>query len=150
VELAKDVRGNSQVWPGKSAPDGRYEVKVVASDAADNQPDEGKQASRVSDVVVIDNTPPVIGDLKVESAGTQATIALRVVDRAGVVAAVDYSLDRADHWQRRLPDDTMADSPEERYTIALKDLAKGAHTLTVRATDERGNASFETVSVRVP
>jgi hypothetical protein len=150
VELAKETQGNTFTWPGKSAPDGRYEVKVVGSDAGDNQPGEGKEASRVSDVVIIDNTPPVIGDLKVEPAGAEQKVTLRVVDRAGVVAALDYSVDRADHWQRRLPDDTMADSPEERYTIALKDLAKGPHTLTVRATDERGNTSFETVSVNVP
>ena len=46
--------------------DGRYEVKVVASDAAANAPGKGKTASRVSDPVLVDNTPPVIGDLKSE------------------------------------------------------------------------------------
>ena len=56
--------------------DGRYEVKVVASDAAANPPGQGKTASRVSDPVVVDNTPPVIGDLKAtEQGGGGAKIA---------------------------------------------------------------------------
>ena len=39
-------------------------MKVVASDANANPPGEGKTASRVSDPIAVDNTPPVIGDLK--------------------------------------------------------------------------------------
>ena len=88
----------------------------------------------------------MIGDAKVD--GT--TVTFRVVDRAGTVASVEYAVDSATHWQKSLPDDTMADSPEERYTLALKGLAKGQHTLTVRATDDRGNAGYETISVSVP
>ncbi len=146
VELAKDIEGNTHTWPGKQAADGRYEIKVVAADDADNQTGQGQHASRVSDTVVIDNTAPVIGDVKVD--GT--TVTLRVVDRNGVVAALDYALNSADHWQRRLPDDTIGDSPEERYTISLGKLASGQHTLTVRATDSEGNMSFETIGVSVP
>lgn len=147
MRLAKDLPGPNHNWNAKDAADGRYQVKVVASDASDNQPGEGKTASRVSDVVLIDNTPPVIGDIKVEPGNGEATITLRVVDRGSTVARLDYAVDSAEHWQRRLPDDTMADSPEERYSLSLTGLSKGPHTLTVRATDQAGNTSFETIGV---
>ncbi|MBC7783178.1 MAG: hypothetical protein H7144_05010, partial [Burkholderiales bacterium] len=150
VELAKDLTTTTFAWPAKQAVDGRYEVKVVASDAQDNQPGDGQSASRVSGRVTIDNTPPVIGDIAVNPAPPAINVIMRVVDRAGTIAAMDYSIDSTADWQRGLPDDTMADSPEERYTIAIKGLAAGRHTVTVRATDHHGNASFENVSVTVP
>lgn len=146
VELAHDLDEYTYTWPAKEAADGRYEIKVVASDATDNQPGQGQQASRVSDTIVIDNTAPVIGDVKVD--GT--TVTLRVVDRNGLLASLDYAIDSVQHWQKRLPDDTMSDSPEERYTLDLGKLAPGQHTLTVRATDSEGNTSFETIGVNVP
>lgn len=147
VRLAKDLPGPNYNWTAKDAADGRYQVKVIASDASDNQPGEGKTASRVSDVVLIDNSAPVIGDIKAEPAAGEAKVTLRVVDRGSTVAQLDYAVDSAEHWQRRLPDDTMADSPEERYTLSLTGLSKGPHTLTVRATDQAGNTSFETIGV---
>ena len=68
--------------------DGRYEVKVVASDAAANPPGKGKTTSRVSDPVLVDNTPPVIGDVKSEAGrGADVTVDAKVVDRTSVVAA---------------------------------------------------------------
>ncbi len=146
VELAKDLTANTHTWPAKQTADGRYEIKVVASDATDNQPGEGQQASRVSETIIVDNTAPVIGDVKVD----KTTVTLRVVDRNGALASLDYAVDSAEHWQRRLPDDTMADSPEERYTLSLGKLASGQHTLTVRATDSEGNTAFETIGVSVP
>ena len=79
-----------------------------------------------------------------------ATIKLRAVDRTGTVASLDYTVDSVDHWQRSLPDDTIADSPEERYTLSLPGLGKGQHTVLVKVTDERGNASLQSIGVNVP
>jgi hypothetical protein len=146
VKLAEKLTETHHTWPANQAADGRYEVRVTASDATDNPPEQAHSASRVSETVVIDNAAPVIGDVKVD----KTTVTLRVVDRNGVVAALDYALDSTDHWQRSLPDDTMADSPEERYTLQLGKLAVGQHTLTVRATDSEGNTSFEVIGVNVP
>jgi hypothetical protein len=150
VELARDLEAANFVWPGKQAADGRYDFRVVASDAADNVPGEGRTASRVSAPVTIDNTAPVIGDVSPEVGGDQPAVKLRVVDRGGTVASLAYSVDRAALWQKCLPDDTISDSPEERYTIPLTGLGKGRRTLTVRATDENGNAAFEVVGVTLP
>ena len=154
MKLADELTEASYTWASKGVADGRYDVKVVASDARANLPGQGKEASRLSDSVLIDNTPPVIGDIKTDVGGGKATVKLRVVDRAGTVASVETSLDNVDHWQKQLPDDTIADSPEETYTVTLgelgHELSRGQHALAVKATDERGNAALETVTISVP
>ena len=44
-------------------PSGLTRLRVVASDARSNPNDTGLTGSRLSDAVVVDNTPPVIGDI---------------------------------------------------------------------------------------
>ncbi|MGN6504853.1 MAG: hypothetical protein ACTHM6_04755 [Tepidisphaeraceae bacterium] len=150
MKLASDLSETSHVWSARGTADGHYEVKVVASDAAANLPGQGKESSRISESVLIDNTPPLIGDIKTDVSASPAPIKLRAVDRTGTVASLDYTVDSVDHWQRSLPDDTIADSPEERYTLSLPGLGKGQHTVLVKVTDERGNASLQSIGVNVP
>lgn len=150
MKIAEDLTESSHAWNAKGVADGQYEVKVVASDARANPPGEGREASRVSDGILVDNTPPAVGDVKTRRDGDKTVVTFRAVDRAGTVASVETTLDQVDHWQKQLPDDKMADSPEERYTVTLGGLGSGSHSLMIRATDERGNASFETVAIKVP
>jgi hypothetical protein len=135
-------------WDTRGVGDGRYEIKVEASDAASNPPGQGKVSSRVSDPIVVDNTPPLIGDIKTSISGADATISLNVVDRTSTVAKLDYSIDSARNWQLVLPSDNIADSPQEAYQFVVP-LPAGAHQVTLRATDAKGNRSFESVSVTV-
>ena len=136
-------------WDTRTVADGRYEVRVTASDAAANPVGQGKTASRVSDPVLVDNTPPVIGDVKSTVTGTSATVTLRAVDAAGTVAAIDYAVDSAADWQAATPSDTMFDSPEAGATLTAAGLTPGPHTIAVRATDARGNAAYDNVTVSV-
>lgn len=149
--LLKDkVKDPTFDWDTRNIGDGRYEIKVEASDAAANPVGEGKTTTRVSDPVIVDNTPPVIGDLKSALSGTDIQINLRVVDRTSTVALLEYGVDSAEHWQTVLPADNIADSPEEAYQLGIHGLSSGAHQITLRATDVKGNRSFETVNVMIP
>ena len=129
--------------------DGRYEVKVVASDAAANVPGKGLTASRVSDPVLVDNTPPVIGDIKTEQRGADVKVSFRVVDQTGVVSAGEYSVDSSRDWQAILPSDNIWDGPEETAEFTIAGLTPGRHQVTIRATDSSGNQAFENVPVTV-
>ena len=129
--------------------DGRYEIKVVASDASSNPAGEGKATSRVSDPVEVDNTPPQIGDLKVEAKEKSAHVTTRIVDQSSTVAQLDYAVDSATDWQAVLPSDTIADSPEEAYDFVVSKLSDGPHQITLRAADAHGNQSYQTVNVTV-
>ncbi|HWE02603.1 MAG TPA: hypothetical protein VG326_09360 [Tepidisphaeraceae bacterium] len=151
--LIKDkLTDTTYEWDTRTVADGRYEVKVIASDANANPAGMGKTASRVSDPLTVDNTPPVIGDIKSQQHGADMHIDLKVVDRTSTVAAVDYSVDSNKDWQFVLPTDQIYDSPEETVSFSIPGLKPGQHQVTLRATDSKGNQSFENlfISVRSP
>jgi len=149
--LMKDkLTDETYSWDTKTVADGRYEVKVVASDGAANPVVDGKTSSRVSDAVVVDNTPPQIGDLKTVMTGRTAKLTLRVTDQTSTVASMEYAVDSGDVWQTVLPDDKIFDQPEESVSISIEGLSPGAHQITLRATDSRGNVAYQTVMVTVP
>lgn len=148
--LLKDKLTDTQFdWDTRSVADGRYEVKVVASDANANPPGEGKTASRISDPVLVDNTPPIIGDLKWTQKGDAVQLDFKIVDQASTVAACDFSVDASRDWQMELPVDNIFDSPEEAMSFSVPGLKPGTHQITLRATDAKGNQAFQTVFVTV-
>ena len=148
--LLKDkLKEASYEWDTRSVADGRYQVKVVASDAAANPGGQGKTANRVSDPVMVDNSPPTIGDIKTAIKGTSATITLRAVDRTGTIAAVDYAVDSSQDWQAATPSDTMFDSPESAATLTAANLSPGPHEVAIRVSDNRGNQAFQSVIVTI-
>ncbi len=65
------------------------------------------------------------------------------------VRRLDFSLDGG-RWEEVHPVDGIADSPEERYEVAVPAAAAGAGTrmIVLRATDILGNVS--TLRVDVP
>jgi hypothetical protein len=136
-------------WDTRSVADGRYEVKVVASDANANPPGEGKAVSRVSDPLLVDNTPPSIGDLKWAQKGDAVHLDFKIVDQTSTVAACDYSVDSNRDWQMVLPVDNIFDSPDEAVSFSVPSLKTGQHQITLRATDAKGNQAFQTVFVTV-
>ena len=136
-------------WDTRTVADGRYEVKVIASDATSNPPGQGKVGTRVSNPFVIDNTAPVLGDVKSSVKGSAVTIAAKAVDRTSIVSAIDYAVDSNSDWQMVLPSNKMFDSPEESVNFTVRGLSAGAHQITLRATDAKGNQTFETMLVTI-
>ena len=148
--LLKDKLTDPQFeWDTRSVADGRYVVKVVASDANANPPGEGKTATRVSDPITVDNTPPMIGDLKWTQKGEAAHLDFKIVDVTSAVAACDYSVDSDRDWQMVLPVDRIFDSPEATVSFATPGLKPGQHQITLRATDAKGNQAFHTIFVNI-
>jgi hypothetical protein len=149
ILLKNKLHDATYEWDTRSVPDGRYQVKVEASDAAANPMGQGKTASRISDMVLVDNTPPVVGDIKTQVHGQDVTVHLRAVDRTSIVAAVDYAIDSASDWQSAASVDKMFDSPAAEAEFTVTGLTAGTHQIVVRATDARGNEGYETVTVTV-
>ena len=149
ILLKEKVRENQFEWDTRSVADGRYEVKVVASDAAANPPGKGRTTSRVSDPILVDNTPPAIGDLRWQQKGASVQIDLTAVDRTSTVAAMDYAVDSSREWQAVLPVDNIFDAPQEAVTITIPGLSAGTHQVTLRAIDAKGNQAFENVVVTI-
>jgi hypothetical protein len=147
--LLKDkLRAANYAWDTRAVADGRYEVKISASDAEANSPGDGKSASRVSDPVVVDNTPPVIGNIEWKASGDAIELNFKVVDQTSTVAAAAYNVDSGDHWQAVFPSDSIFDGPAEAVSVHLGGLGAGSHQITIKAVDACGNQTFATVIVK--
>jgi hypothetical protein len=147
--LLKDkLRDNFYTIDGATLADGRYVIKVVASDAPDNPPGQKLMGERLSEAVDIDNTPPVV---KVTGQPQITRDAVRIVfavdDATGKVKKADASIDGA-AWVPVFPDDGIADSGHESYAVEFGQLAAGEHTISLRTFDSSGNVGTLSVTVR--
>ncbi|MGA3066477.1 MAG: WD40 repeat domain-containing protein [Tepidisphaeraceae bacterium] len=149
ILLKDDLKDSTYDWDTRTAADGRYQVKVVASDALANSPGDGKTASRVSDSFLVDNTPPTIGDLAYKITGGEVQISFRAQDLTSPIASAEYTLDSSDNWQTVLPVDNIFDSPDESVNFSIKGLSAGTHQVTIRVTDDAGNQGLQTVILKI-
>lgn len=149
ILLKEKLKEPTFEWDTRSVADGRYEIKVIASDTAANPVGQGKSAGRVSDPVLVDNTPPVIGEVKSAVSASQVRVDVKAVDRTSTVTAVDFAVDSAQDWQAATPSDKMFDSPEAAANFTAVNVTPGPHQITVRATDARGNQGFKNVFVTI-
>ncbi|MBB6431624.1 Ig-like domain-containing protein [Algisphaera agarilytica] len=142
LPLVEDLADASYEWDTRKVPDGRYHLRVTADDRLDNPGDMAMQARRLADPVLIDNTPPAAGELKVEVTGTTAKVSATAKDAYSPIQSVAYTLDDAKEYTPVLPDDLIYDSTSEAWSATLSDLSPGGHSLTVRTLDARGNATY--------
>jgi sugar lactone lactonase YvrE len=147
--LLKDkVRENFFTIDGATLADGRYIFKIVASDAPDNPQGQALTGERISEPVDIDNTPPNIHAIgQPQLNGNRARISFDVEDVGGIIKHADVSVDGG-QWRAVFPDDGIADSPRERYTIEVSLDGAGEHAISLRAFDASGNVGSARVTVR--
>jgi hypothetical protein len=127
------------VWDTTSVPNGRYSVRVVASDAPSNSPTTALTGAMESAAFEIDNAPPVITVTSTRREGARLIIAFDVRDENSAVQKADYSLD-GDRWQTIYPKDGIADSRFEQYELTLEG-DTGARGVILRATDALSNVA---------
>lgn len=142
LTLGEDLAEPSLDWDTRKVPDGRYRLRITASDRLDNPGGMAMTARRLADPVLIDNTPPQVKDLTVDVAGRTATISGTAVDEFSPIQSIAYSLDDAERPEPVLPDDLIYDSTSEAWSATLLDLSPGGHAITVRILDARGNATY--------
>ncbi|HEV8168783.1 MAG TPA: hypothetical protein VGP59_05530, partial [Pyrinomonadaceae bacterium] len=147
--LLKDkLRDNFYTIDGATLADGRYIIKVVASDAPDNPPGQKLTGERLSEPVDIDNTPPVVKAMgQPQLTGDKVRVVFAVDDATGKVKKADASLDGA-AWIPVFPDDGIADSGHEVYTVEFSSLGPGEHTIALRTFDSSGNIGTLSVTLR--
>ena len=147
--LLKDkLRDNFYTIDGATLADGRYVIRIVASDAPDNPHGQALSGERLSEPVDIDNTPPVLRAVTLpESTGGRNLAVFDVTDATGKIKKADFSIDGAP-WTPLFPDDGIADSGHERYSVEVPPLATGEHTISLRAFDGSGNVGTLSVTLR--
>lgn len=147
--IARALRTTSYDWNTQAIPDGKYQVKIVATDAPDNSPEQAQSAARVSSTIVIDHTPPEIGELKTTvAADGKVTITGTAKDALSPVISVRYQIDGQGDWRPATPSDKIFDSLNEAFTVVTRPLPASGHRITIRATDSAGNTSYKAVTVK--
>jgi len=74
-------------------------------------------------------------------------VVFEVDDSTGKIRKGDLSLDGSP-WTPVFPDDGIADSGRERYSVDLPALAPGEHTVSLRAFDGSGNVGTLSITLR--
>lgn len=131
-----------------SLPDGRYLLRVVASDQPANPRGEALNGEAESDPFTVDNTPPRVESVQASVRGKTIELSFEVVDTFSPVRNAEYALDGGD-WTALDPQDGVADSLRERYRAEVGADSVGEHTFGVRAVDQMGNRGAGYVSVEI-
>jgi hypothetical protein len=145
--LKEKLRDNFYTIDGATLADGRYVIKIVASDAPDNPVGQALTGERLGEPVDIDNTPPVLRALPPVLNAGSTRVVFEVDDVTGKIKKGDFSIDGSP-WTPLFPEDGIADSGHERYSVDLPPLAPGEHTVSLRAFDGSGNVGTLSVTLR--
>jgi hypothetical protein len=147
--LVRDLKDNTYEWNTHALPDGKYQVKVIASDRPDNPADRALESARLSATFTMDHTPPTFAGIKTTTDGNKVTITGQASDALSAVTDIRYQIDSQGDWQPAAPSDNMFDSPKEAFTIATRPLSAAGHRITIRATDAAGNSAYKAVAVTI-
>lgn len=132
-------------WDTADLPEGRYRVRVSASDEISNPPDRVTRDARESGVVLVDNTPPTIDALTATGTHLKAI----VQDGVGPIARIEASVAGSDEWFPFFPADGIFDEQREELDIDVKNLVKSLPALiSVRAYDKANNFVVRSVLVK--
>lgn len=130
-------RWSSDIWP-----DGLYEIRVTASDAATNPPHLAKKFEKLSQPFKVDNTGPKVSDFSAESAdGARMKLEFTVTDQLNGLYLVELIVD-AGEWVILNPVDKIADSKVEKFTFKTGRLKTGRHSVVIRAYDRFLNIGY--------
>ncbi|MFW6060286.1 MAG: hypothetical protein ACODAQ_08890, partial [Phycisphaeraceae bacterium] len=150
LPLAERIEGTSHEWQTRRVPDGRYVLRLIASDRRDNPGGMAKTSRRLSDPVLVDNTAPTLENLENQQVGDgEIELAGEAVDKLSPIASIAYAVDDAEEYAPILPDDLIFDSTRERWSVTLSDLSPGQHVVTLRVRDQRGNTTHKAMMIDV-
>jgi hypothetical protein len=146
-KLLKDkIREHYYSWDSTAFPDGKYVIRVTASDAPSNPPDQALAASLEGDPFLIDNTPPEITGLQGSPSGSKIEVRFHAKDTLSNIGKAEYSINGGD-WILVEPVTRLTDSMEEDYRVTI-DRGQGETTVAVRVADEYENQSVAKITVR--
>ena len=145
VEIGKDLEATLYTWTTNTIPDGRYRLRVTASDGLANAIGEERTGWTISEAFTVDNTPPAV--TRLEASG--ATLSGEAEDATSPIWRLEASVDDGD-WRSVAPEGGLADALRVRFSFTLPGLKPGAHVAGVRAVDLAGNAATRAIHLVVP
>ena len=141
--LRSGLRQKIVAWDTSTMPDGRYELRVEATDTPDQPPEEALSGSRVSRAFTVDNTPPVISDL---TAAADGSVRFRATDSGSPILRAAIAVNGGSPRVVR-PVDGISDSLAESYDFRLAEPPAPGAVIVVRVEDDAGNWAAHDTSV---
>jgi len=135
----------SYSWETADLPEGRYRLRVTASDELSNPPDRATRDERESGIVLVDNTPPSLDAL----AATGTRIRGIAQDGVGPIARIEISVAGSDEWLPHFPADGIFDEQREELDADVKNMVRTLPALlSVRVYDKASNFVVRSVLVK--
>jgi hypothetical protein len=136
LRLRENMEETQLNFDTSQLPDGRYELRLVATDTTDN-PEGSLSDTKEGVEFQVDNGAP-----RISVARNGSDVTVKISDDLSPIGRVEYSAD-AEKWIRLTPADGIADSREE--TFRLDRGAVDGKFVIVRAVDTFYNVSTATV-----
>jgi hypothetical protein len=125
-------------WDTAALPEGKYRVRVDASDDISNPPNSATHHALEAPPVLVDNTPPFFKAIGMQGHRLRA----EVVDGLGPIARVEVAIDGRLEWRPIAAADGIFDTADETVDTDISSLLPadaGPHLVAVRAYDAAGN-----------
>jgi len=146
-DVSKNVREAKYDWDTSKQKDGRYLLRITASDRL-SAPDDPETAD-AGEVIWVDNTPPVLllfrSSLSVDDE-RRAALTGMATDELSPLRSVEYHIGKGE-WES-VPLSAVEGSLTS-IDIRTDPLEGGKHTVEVRAFDAAGNLATDSVEVTV-
>ncbi len=147
LQLAKDLTEPQYSWDSSAWPDGRYEVRITASDRKSNVPEEALEGSAITDPFTIDNTKPRIEALSAKRVNNAVEITWTAADDRSPVRKAYHSVNGKE-WARIEPETGLSDATSLRYALRLPEAAAApGSVVAVRVLDEFDNEAVASIVV---
>ncbi|MHC4075467.1 MAG: Ig-like domain-containing protein [Planctomycetota bacterium] len=149
IQLEEEKEDDNFQLDGQTLEDGRYEIRVTVSDEKSNTTATKLTGSRISEPVVVDNSPPEIMEHATITDGCNVTLTMKLFDLLSVIDSVEYTIDSKDSWKAATPEDGIYDTTEEDFVVTIQALEEGEHIITVKASDAAGNTRYKTLKINI-
>jgi hypothetical protein len=127
---------SSYRWKTQGLPEGRYLVRVDASDELANPPGNTTSHSMISQPIVIDHTAPVFSKLRLKGSMLSGS----VTDGASDIAYIEFGRLGSKSFYPIAPSDRIFDAKTESFQLDLSGILSANPKLVVlRAYDAAGN-----------
>lgn len=150
--VAHDISDNKFDLDTRALADGWYELRLLASDRIDRVPGTSDSTEFISKPFTVDNTAPVVSDLRVtgrsslDISHSTLAVSFTVSDALSPVVSCRVTSNAGD-WQPAEPKDGLFDSTTETFSVELA-APPGPATIAVIAADAQGNIATARTQVR--
>ena len=156
--VADDLTDDYWSFDSRTYPDGRYQVRVTATDRPSNPPEEALTDQAESEPFLVDNGAPRITALEAKSSGAgRIEIRAAAEDAVSPLASAEISVNGSP-WLMLPAKDGLIDAKSEAFELRLgpsaapgtPKIGAGRHTVLMRVEDTAGNAATASATVQVP